>query len=77
MISCIICGRVTVLESEFCRYHQEALNNLRSSFENWRKASDVSWEEYIELLCQIDETGQWVREIAEQIRSGNGPSEST
>jgi hypothetical protein len=77
MTFCIICGRDIETGNDFCRYHQEALDNLRSSFENWRKACDVNWDEYIDLLCQIEETGRWVREVAEQIRSGNGPSTTT
>jgi len=74
---CSICGRASSNESEFCRYHQEARDCLQSSYERWRKACGVSWEEYIERLCQISETGLWVLEVAEQIRSGNGPSITT
>ena len=77
MTFCTICGRVASDKTDFCRYHQEALDNLQSSFENWRKASGVSWEEYIEQLCQLDETGRWVHEVAEQIRSGDGLSTMT
>ena len=73
MTFCIICGRGSLNDDGYCRYHKEALDNLQSSFENWREASGVSWEEYIEHLCQIDETGQWVHEVAEQIRSGDAP----
>jgi len=72
--SCSICGRDTLNGNIFCRYHQEALDNLQSSFENWREASDVSWNEYIQLLCQIDETGRWVREMAEEIKAKDDSS---
>ena len=77
MIFCSICGRASSNESDFCRYHQEARDCLQSSYELWRKASGVSWEEYIEKLCQIEETGRWVLEVAEHIRSGNGLSTTT
>jgi hypothetical protein len=77
MTFCSICGRASLNENEYCRYHKEASDNLQSSFESWRKASGVSWDEYIKSLCQTDETGQWVREVAEQIRSGDGPSTAT
>ena len=77
MTFCTICGRVALDRIDLCRYHQEALDNLHSSFEIWRKASGVSWEEYIKVLCEIDETGHWVREVAEQIKSGDGPSRAT
>jgi hypothetical protein len=77
MTFCSICGRVALGELEFCRYHQEALDNLQSSYDTWRKASGASWEEYIEMLCQIDETGRWVRDVAEQIKPEDGPSAVT
>lgn len=77
MSSCSICGRVVVDGSVFCHYHEEALDNIRSSYENWRKASDVSWEEYIQLLRQIDETGRWVREVAEEIKLEDDSSAPT
>jgi hypothetical protein len=66
-----------VNESNLCRYHHEALDNLKAAYELWRDASGASWEEYIETLCQIDETGQWVVDVAEQIRSGDAPSTQT
>ena len=77
MTFCTICGRVALKESDLCRYHQDALDSLKSSYELWRKASEVIWEEYIEKLCQIDETGRWVLDVAEQIRSGDDLSTST
>ncbi|MGY5856316.1 MAG: hypothetical protein RTS72_06925 [Candidatus Thorarchaeota archaeon] len=77
MTICTICGRLAVNECEYCGYHQEALNNLQSSYEHWKKASGVSWEEYIEKLCQVEETGRWVLDVAEQIRSRDGLSTPT
>ena len=77
MTFCPICGRDVSERSEFCRYHQEAFNNLQSTFEIWKKASEMNWEEYLNKLCQIDETGQWVREVAEKIRSEGDPSTMT
>lgn len=77
MTYCTICGRIALKESTICRYHKEALDNLQSSYKHWQEASGVSWEEYIEKLCQIEETGRWVFEVAEQIKLGNDPSEPT
>jgi hypothetical protein len=74
---CTICGRVALNESDFCRYHQEALDSLQSSYERWRTASEASWEEYIKKLCQIEETGRWVLDVAEQIKSEDDLSTPT
>jgi hypothetical protein len=71
---CKICGRDSSSENGYCKYHQEALENLQAAYEDWKKASGVSWEEYIESICRIDEAGQWVHDVAEQIMSEGGPS---
>lgn len=74
---CTICGRNVLEKKEYCRYHQQALENLTASYEGWKDASGVSWEEYIERLSEIEETGRWIRDMAEQIRSEDGPSART
>ena len=71
---CKICGRDSSGETGYCEYHQEALKNLQSAYEDWQKASGASWEEYIDIICGIDEAGQWVQDVAEEIRSRDGPS---
>ncbi|MFW9834449.1 MAG: hypothetical protein ACFFEK_10670 [Candidatus Thorarchaeota archaeon] len=77
MTFCKICGRPVVEEKYLCQYHQDALDGLKLSYEAWKKASGISWEEYIDKLCQIDETGQWVLDVAELIRSGDDLSAPT
>ena len=73
MIECHICGRKSV-NGGFCEYHQAAHINLKITFEIWAKATGgVTWEEYIRLVYKLEETGQWVKEIIENIMSQNGP----
>jgi hypothetical protein len=74
---CRICGRTAIEEGVLCHYHQSALDNLHSSYEVWKKASGASWEEYIEKLCQLEETGRWVFDVAELIKSGDDLSAPT
>jgi len=71
MTFCKICGRTVVKGSVLCQYHQSALDSLHTSYEAWKKASGVSWKEYIEKLCQLEETGRWVFDVAEQLKSGD------
>ena len=71
MTFCKVCGRTALKKGVLCQYHQSALDNLHASYENWRKASEMSWDEYIEKLCQLEETGRWVFDVAEMIRSGD------
>ncbi|MDH4213258.1 MAG: hypothetical protein ACFFCT_07270 [Candidatus Odinarchaeota archaeon] len=73
MKECCICGRKSV-DEEFCEYHQAAHINLKSVFEIWVNANrGVTWEEYIRQVYELEETGQWVKEIIENIMSQNGP----
>ncbi|MHA2025616.1 MAG: hypothetical protein ACW98U_06905 [Candidatus Thorarchaeota archaeon] len=58
---------------ELCRYHLEALNNLRAAYDGWNTASGVSWNEYLEQLEQIDETGRWIIDVIEYVRQQDGP----
>jgi hypothetical protein len=71
MTKCGICGRDS--DDDLCRYHLEALNNLRVVYDAWKKASEVSWEEYLERLEQIEETGRWVVDVIEYVRQQGVP----
>ncbi|MFW9792716.1 MAG: hypothetical protein ACFFEE_00310 [Candidatus Thorarchaeota archaeon] len=74
MTNCVLCGR-NAINDEFCRYHLEALNNLKVAYDGWRTATGMSWEEYMEKLEQIEETGRWVIDVIDHIRQQSGPSE--
>ncbi len=62
MSECRICGR-PVTEGGLCRYHHLALNNLKSGYDAWTDALDISWEGYLRRLLDCSETGQWVVEV--------------
>jgi hypothetical protein len=73
MNECRICGRDGV-EIDLCEYHQMALNNLKTGFERWREAiGELTWEDYIERIYNLEATGQWIREIVEDIKSRDDP----
>ncbi|MFW9805296.1 MAG: hypothetical protein ACFFFK_01045 [Candidatus Thorarchaeota archaeon] len=71
MTFCKICDRITLKENSLCQYHQTALENVHSAYESWKSASGINWEEYIEKLYELEETGQWILDVIEQIRSGD------
>lgn len=73
MTNCGICGR-DASDDELCRYHHEALNNLRIAYEGWKKATGINWEDYMVKVAQIEETGRWVIDVIEHITSQNDPS---
>lgn len=67
---CPICGRDA--QDEFCTYHKTASDNLKEMYNEWEKATGLSWEKYLDKISEIEDTGRWVREIIEFITQQNG-----
>ncbi len=62
VLSCIICNRDS--SNKFCKYHMQAYDTLKENYKAWRKAyKDVTWEEYLARLLELEETGGWIKDI--------------
>ena len=69
MRECRICGRNSS-EEDLCGYHSTAYTSLKSAFEKWAAAIEgLTWEKYIDSVRELENTGQWIREIIDDIRS--------
>lgn len=75
MSNCPICERQTNAQSKFCEYHQVALHNLRENYEKWQYALDISWDEYLVNILNVEGLGEWVQEVVVHIMSENYSSE--
>ncbi|MBI2937690.1 MAG: hypothetical protein HYY22_05735 [Thaumarchaeota archaeon] len=54
--------------TRFCRYHQQAYENLEAGFEKWRHAyGETNWKDYLRLIVELSETGAWVKECCEYL----------
>lgn len=71
---CSVCGRPTK-SFFFCEYHKTALHNLRDAFVAWQDALSIDWATFLKAIEEADETGDWVLEVIEFIRSEDAPSE--
>ncbi len=71
---CSVCGRPTK-SFFFCEYHETALHNLRNAFVTWQGALSIDWATFLEIVQEADETGDWVLEVIEFIRSEDVPLE--
>ncbi len=71
---CSVCGREVAEDLEFCVYHRHALDNLRATFDDWKRALEIDWKEYLNRVHKLDETGIWVREVAEHLMLQGGSS---
>jgi hypothetical protein len=74
MNECEICGR-DALKDNFCRYHYDALINLKKAYDGWKRATGIDWEMYMDRLLQIEETGRWVIDVIEYFRQQDGSLE--
>lgn len=64
-MKCAACTRESG-DKKYCGYHARALEQLKSHHESWVDAyGGISWHDYLKRLYQMEETGQWVREVIE------------
>ncbi len=67
---CSICNREAVAGSNLCIYHKEALENLKSMYNEWKKVlPGITWQQYVEKIAKMKNAGLWVREVAEHLTS--------
>jgi len=63
-MKCPICGLNKEEGSDYCENHQTAYSNLKERYEDWKKAMDITWKEYLEKVIENENTGEWAREVA-------------
>ena len=69
-MQCVMCNREAV-EDSYCELHKKAYESVVEKYEEWKKASRISWKEYLSEIVKNPLTGEWAREVAEQlIKSG-------
>jgi hypothetical protein len=61
----LVCGRES--EEEYCGFHDGAYRNVVQKFEAWKRATGVSWREYLKELVENPYTGTWANEVAEHL----------
>jgi len=69
-LKCKICDKET--ESEFCSFHQKAYENLIKNYEEWKKALEISWKDYLNEIIKNPYSGKWVKEVAEYLTKHGG-----
>lgn len=69
-MKCAVCNR-EAFENNYCRLHMRAYESVVKTYEEWTKALEISWEEYLREITKNPLTGEWTKEVAEHlIRSG-------
>ena len=64
-MKCIVCNRETL--ENYCEFHEKAYRNIVQKFENWKRATGVSWKEYLNAVVENSYTGAWAKEVAKHL----------
>ena len=64
-MKCRICNREAL--EKYCDLHEKAYQNIVQNYDEWRRAMDISWKEYLNEIVKNSYTGSWAKEVAEQL----------
>ncbi|MBC7129832.1 hypothetical protein H5T51_01250 [Candidatus Bathyarchaeota archaeon] len=65
-MKCKICDREAVKRG-YCDLHVQAYERILEKYEQWKKALNVSWEDYLREIAKNPLTGEWAKEVAEKL----------
>jgi len=68
-MKCRICNREAV--EKYCELHEKAYKNTVQKYDDWKRAMDISWKEYLNEIAKNPYTGSWAKEVAEQLMENN------
>ncbi len=61
---CVACHRKALLDDKYCVHHKQAFDNMVNHYKVWVNAyGRISWEEFLNKLLGMQETGSWVKEV--------------
>ncbi len=60
---CKACSR-TAVKSDFCPLHLKAYGSVAEKHTVWRKALNMTWEEYLREIEKHSLTGEWAKQVA-------------
>ena len=65
-LKCKVCNRETG-KVDFCAFHSKAYQIITNSFDVWKNAFGLSWEEYLSEIGKNSLTGEWAKEVAKYL----------
>jgi len=66
-MKCRICEREAICESGYCKLHTKAYDNIVKRYDQWKKALEISWKEYLSEIAENPLTGEWAKEVAKSL----------
>jgi len=69
-MKCVICSKETA-KKDYCKQHEKAYKHIIERYAEWKRALEISWEEYLSEINKNSLTGEWAKEVAQHlIKSG-------
>ncbi|MGA2766865.1 MAG: hypothetical protein ABSF24_00915 [Candidatus Bathyarchaeia archaeon] len=65
-MKCPICNR-EVGEQGYCKLHAEVYEVVIKKYDRWKKATEISWKEYLREIAKNPLTGEWARIVAQYL----------
>jgi len=65
-LNCKICKK-EANETGYCEFHAKAYENIVKKYENWKKACETTWKEYLSEIAKNPLIGEWAKEVAEYL----------
>ncbi len=64
-MKCRICNKDAV--EKYCDLHEKAYRSVVQKYEDWKRAVNISWKEYLNEIVKNPYTGSWAKEVAENL----------
>ncbi len=65
-MTCKICGR-KVKDNGYCSLHLKAYQKIMEKFDVWKRASGITWADYLVEIQKNSLTGEWAKDVAKQL----------
>ena len=65
-LKCAACSR-KAHDNTYCELHARAYERIIETYDRWKRAMEISWKEYLSEIAKNPLTGEWAREVAEQL----------
>ena len=64
-MKCRICNKEAV--EKYCELHEKAYRSIVQKYEDWKRAIDISYREYLNEILKNSYTGSWAKEVVEKL----------
>jgi hypothetical protein len=64
---CKICNKETSEKDEYCELHAKAYENITKRYDIWKKALNITWNDYLNEILKNPSTGVSAKEVAQRL----------